>query len=241
MKKNILVILTAVAIVLTIFSSLLCILPNAKLTSVGIKIDEKLASIDFGEKLLRDPNATSYVTIFADEEMLNAYIEVFDAAESFSFPMRLGMVIWFSLASLIHAIAFPVASILLMVLYFKKKSIFTLKLAHIVAAVGAVLTLLPFSLSLVVMQNIYETARFEFSIVNPYIIVAIEAVFAIVSFIVVSRLALTDKYVPGVCYSQAAYEEGGIMYGTEAPKSKKLLGLKKSAKAPKAENENTEA
>lgn len=241
MKKNILVILTAVAIVLTIFSSILCIIPNAKLTSVGLKIDEKLAAIDFGEKLLRNPNATSYVTILADDEMLDAYIEVFDAAESFSFPMRLGMVIWFSLASLIHAIAFPIASILLFVLYFKKKSIFTLKLAHITASVGAVLTLLPFSLSLMVMQNIYETARFDFTLINPYIIIAVEAIFAIVSIVVANRLALTDKYVPGVCYSQAAYEEGGIMYGTETVKSKKLFSLKKTAKAPKAKNENTEA
>ena len=111
MKKTILLILTAVALVLTVVSSLLCFIQNAELTSMGVKMDENLAALDYGEKLLRNPNVLSYVDIFFDSEKITPYIKNFDAEESVTFPMRLGMVAWFSIASLIGSIVFPVGGI----------------------------------------------------------------------------------------------------------------------------------
>ena len=235
MKKTVLIILTVIAILLLAFSAFLCFADNVKLSSMGLRMEEKISSLPYADDL-RNPNATSFIKIFSEYEDLQAFIETFDADEGFSFPMMMGLVILLSISSVIRAIVFPVGAILLIVMFIKKKTVFSLKLALLWTAAGAFLTILPYTFSLVFLQKIYVMATFKFALMNLYIALAITGAYLVASLLISHFLKAADAPRPNVSYAQIAYEEGGIMYGeTLKLREKKASKAKKAAKAPKGD------
>lgn len=235
MKKTVLLILTIIAILLLAFSAFLCFADNVKLSSMGLRMEEKISSLPYADSL-RNHNALSFIKIFFDYDDLQAFIETFDAAEGFSFPMLLGSVILLSMSSVIGSIAFIAVAVLLLIAYFRRKTVFSLRASLLCAAAGSFLTVLSYTLSLVILQKIYVMASFKFSLISLYVVLAITGIYLAIVCIVSHFIKLADAAKLNITYAQVAYEEGGIKYSETLNQKKKMAAkVKKTKESPKAD------
>lgn len=236
MKKTVLIAFTVIAVLLLLFSVFLCFTENVRLSSMGTKIEEKLDSLTYGDSL-RTPNTFTFVGVFFNDEKLASFIEVFDAAEGFWFPMLAGAMMLLCTLSAVSCILVPAAVIFFIVLVFLKKTVLSIKIVYMAAAAGSILVITPYAISLVLLQKIYETATFKFDLINVYLVLAITVLFFIVSMIIVGKMKIADDYKVKYLYSEAAFERGGILEGQPATTKKSLFGKK----AKKVKNTDPEA